>query len=238
MARLNLASSVVGGLWPACLFASSCLGACVRQAPPRHIEREKTPVMPPLELASPAPSPDLRKAAPGEVAHAMARAFGSGLPTTAYDGGAALVGDFNADGSSDLAVPTRVVAPLMPDPTTGLANWILQDPEAVLSLEPHPSPTPLPFALGDAALVVIHGFGPAGWRSPEARQAYLLKLPVETRFVVRPGAALGAEPGGLGPLVQRSRGHVLVTRDGRRFLHWTGGRYAWHGAPGAGVRRE
>jgi hypothetical protein len=110
-----------------------------------------------------------------------------------------------------------------------LASWIVQDPSVpAQELEADPSPKPTLVDRGDLLLAILHGYGSAGWRSPEARQVYLLKvarhseLSVIKRDEVKAQAAERKQrwPHLLGDLV-RELGH-------ERFLYWTGGRYVWH----------
>jgi len=118
--------------------------------------------------------PDLRPASRPEAALALARVFG---PAVTLDAEPA-VGDFNGDGSPDLAVAVRPrpgQAPALGDP---LANWTVQDCDDRPA--PHPVTPPVtgpraPIAEAERLLAVIHGVGARGWRDDEARQAYLVR---------------------------------------------------------------
>src|SRR5688572_10830392 len=63
----------------------------------------------PLETATPGPPADLRRPQPSEIVQAIYRAFPSALPSDAVQAQGAVVGDFNGDGSPDLAVPARAL---------------------------------------------------------------------------------------------------------------------------------
>jgi hypothetical protein len=206
-----------------CGLAAADLLACQRPAPAPTPTLEKLPVLPSEKPAPPIARPDLRPPTRREVAEAMSRVFGT-LPAEAYDAGHAVAGDFNGDGSADLAVPARVVDALRPDAKTGLANWIVQDPGVAPPRGAHPSPIPVTLVLGRPVLAVIHGHGPAGWRSPDARQVYLLTRERDEplRVIPRARAAAIADPTRR-PV--RVEGDLLAASDGRRFLYWTGAAY-------------
>lgn len=207
-----------------CGLAAGELLACQRPEPAPLPEREMTPVLPSEAPAPPTPRPDLRPPTRREVGGAMSRVFGS-LPAEAYDGGHALTGDFNGDGSLDLAVPATVVAALRPDAKTGLANWIIQDPTVVPPRGAPSSPVPVALAVGRPVLAVIHGHGPAGWRSPDARQAYVLtRERAEPLHVVPRARAAATTDPARRPV--RVEGDLLAASDDRRFLYWTGAGYA------------
>ena len=146
------------------------------------------------------------KPARGEDASAaLERVFGGALVAQLAS---AATGDFNGDGSPDLVVsatPTAWGAGALGDL---LASWMLLDLDAPRL---H-ARQPVPVATGDTLIAIIHGHGPAGWRSPEARQAYVLK---------RGPAALQVRALGSAEVIAGSR-------NGRKgFVRWTGARYAW-----------
>ena len=77
---------------------------------------------------APIVAPDLRPARPDEVAAAVVRVFEGAVPREAVRTHRALTGDFNGDGSPDLAVPARAIRQLLPAINGRFANWIIQDP--------------------------------------------------------------------------------------------------------------
>lgn len=144
-------------------------------------------------------------------------------------------GDFNGDGSADLAVAVRPAADMLGEVNSELANWIVADPRKASASDPKKATQTVPpgsgavkIEQGDALLAVVHGHGPEGWRSPEATQSYLLKgvaaqgmraVPLKTfppALGVRSSASLGAD-------VISGR---LAGADG--FLYWSRGKYVWH----------
>jgi hypothetical protein len=148
------------------------------------------------------------------------RAFGPAVELLRDEG---LVGDFNGDGTPDLAVEVRPAAGHLAEVNDEVANWTIQDcaPAA-------PSPPPGPprvrpvVADGERLLAILHGHGPRGWRDPQARQMYLL---------LHAGAPTGTAPRGahaeLDAAGVEHAGQVLTSASGA--VYWTGARYVWWG---------
>jgi hypothetical protein len=170
----------------------------------RMLERKARLSVPAADLPA-AGGPAAKPARGDEAGAALERVFGGALVGQLAS---AAIGDFNGDGSPDLAVSATPTARGIGALGDSLASWMLLDLDAPRL---H-ARTPVPVAAGDALIAIIHGSGPAGWRSPEARQAYVLKRGPAAPQV----RALGDS-------------QVLAgSRDGRRgFVRWTGARYAW-----------
>lgn len=186
---------------------------------------------PPPQEVPPEPTwtPDLRAPQPAEVIAAMARAFPGVLPPEALQVHRAVTGDFNGDLSPDLAVPARALSEKLPQINADLANWILQDPGApppppVL----HPQVAPVVVAKGDILLAVLHGAEGAGWRNPNARQGYLLKIPFDGQLDVQKREPLVGKAATAKPRLPRLRGDLIYQARSATFLYWDGARYAWH----------
>jgi hypothetical protein len=142
-------------------------------------------------------------------------------------------GDFNGDGSQDLLVAVKPVKEKLGELNNEVANWIIQDPRRTFVppkhrsvVVPPPVPTPERVRPGETLLAVVHGYGPAGWRDPMARQAYLLREAAGTAMrVSQPSQKLihdfGAFPSSRDVLAENLRGSAGV-------LYWTGAAYAWH----------
>lgn len=145
-----------------------------------------------------------------------------------------VTGDFNGDGSGDLAVAVRPAPDLLGEINSELPNWVLADPRAPAPFEPNrteqatPPAGPVRVEQNDALLAIVHGHGPEGWRSPQATQSYLLKgvaaqglrsVPVKgypPALVVRRNLNAQAD------IISGK----LAGADG--FLYWARGRYIWH----------
>ena len=167
---------------------------------------------------------------PGDVRDALQRVFGNTLSTTTAS--EFVIGDFNGDQSEDVAVVVRPNSAKLEELNSQLANWILEDPghaflppegKSVVHLPPKPAPERV--HKGETLLAIIHGFGPQGWRNPQARQAYLLKNSSGGHAVVsdlprKLMTRAGVMPGQRKVISERVRG-----RNG--FIYWTGATYAW-----------
>lgn len=158
--------------------------------------------------ASPRPSvPAPPKAR--DVRAAIQRVFGEAVTV---DPGRVAAGDFNGDGSEDLAVAARAAPAMLDRLNDEVANWTLQDASA-----PRPGDR-VTLAREEALLAVVHGYGPAGWRDPQARQSYLVRHAVARPRVTRDAHGLAHV------LVDDAPGHP-------GFLYWSGSRYVWTPTP-------
>jgi hypothetical protein len=174
-------------------------------------------------------------AAPGadEINEVVLRVYEKvAVPDVSLEPGYVL-GDFNGDGSQDLAVVVKIGNDMLTQINNELANWTLEDPMEVR--EPNAAAVartaPAKRARaekGDSFLAIIHGVGQKGWRNPEARQSFLLKNAAGTSMTVRPVSSKenGNEKEKLPPLRGDAIRMILGGRPG--MLLWTGAKYAWH----------
>ena len=171
-----------------------------------------------------------------EVQAALSRIYQDALTIDADESEPVLWGDFNGDGSPDLAA---VVKPRGKDALTKLngeyANWIVEDPRTIVLPDPskavqrlpQPSAAP-PIKANDILLAVLHGYGPSGWHHPYARQTYLLCNAVGENIRSQPlrevlpaaGKNTQSQPQG-NVISEKLSGH-------EGFLYWTNGKYVWH----------
>ncbi len=119
---------------------------------------------------------------PEDVNEVLARAYQKVVaPDTSYEP-PFVVGDFNGDGSEDLAIAVKPHEEMLGEINNDLANWVLEDPRNI-SLPGALSNTQIPASerkpvqasKGDVMLAIVHGVGSQGWRNPEAKQTFLLK---------------------------------------------------------------
>jgi hypothetical protein len=180
--------------------------------------------------AGPAESPRPPKA--DEVVDALARVFNKSVSLDETRAQSFVVGDFNGDGSEDLAVVTKPNESSLPEINNELANWILEDPRAI----PIPGskaanelqrPKPIQVEKTESLLAIIHGVGAQGWRNREARQTFLLRNGAGTNMLARSIADLRREP--TTPRLPPLRGDTISeTMNGRRgLIFWTGAKYSW-----------
>jgi len=221
----------------------ACANSTRQQTPepqPR-VASVETPLPQALQVLQPTPSPGAERVPtapppkPEELSEAVARVFEkAAAPDTTHNPNF-VVGDFNGDGSEDLAIITRASEGSLKELNNELANWTLEDPRKI----PIPGAKaaneitalkPVRAEKGDTLLAIIHGVGPKGWRNPEARQTFLLKSGSASEMITEPAAALlnSKDKRKLPPL----RGDAIrQTVDGQSgLLFWTGAKYAWYSA--------
>lgn len=223
------------------LVSTTGMIACSRSS-----DQQKTSELQPTPITSisPAPAfPAVAQATPvekkesvppktDEVAEALARVFANSVKLDQTHPPPFLVGDFNGDGSEDLAVITKARDDALTDINNELANWTLEDPKEIpIPGSPAANQLARPKAAkvqkSDALLAIIHGVGPQGWRNRDARQSYLLKNAVGTGPETQSAAVLrrtSSKPD-LPPL----RGDAIAEAiNGHRgLIFWTGAHYAW-----------
>ena len=224
-------------------FGLALLAACARQPPPGGEGVPPTPAAQQAQTASPAPAQAKSDGAPTpsatleEVRGVVAHIYRDAVVVEAERDTPFVVGDFNGDGSEDIAVAVRPGVGKLPEVNGEYANWMVEDPRKVVAPEVRGDvevlpkrPGPVTVRQGDSLLAVIHGYRQRGWRDPLASQTYLLKGAAGGEMKVQSAAdALGAAPD-KGKLPQL-RGDVIRERmagaDG--FIYWTGAKYAWSG---------
>ena len=213
--------------------------AVKRVEPAPRIESTVEPPAKLFALASPTPSPSPanRPSAPPnptEIRDAVARVFEkAATPDESRPGFA--VGDFNGDGSEDLAVAIKPGENSLSEINNELANWLLENPRTVVintaSTVRPPLVKPERAEIGDSLLAIIHGVGAKGWRNPEAKQTFLLKNGVGSNMTVLAVKDLMAGKGKA--KLPSLRGDTISQRlSGQAgILFWTGAKYAWHPSP-------
>lgn len=188
-------------------------------------------------------APNLAPARPAEVSAALARAYQGAVEWDARGGGGvapAIVGDFNGDGSADLAVVVQCAAGKLEELNSEFANWTVRDPHDVVLPDKmdsaHRGGFTAPVTVrgarvdeGDRLLAIIHGVGQQGWRSADAKQTYLLKNAAGSRMKSQPLVDFMKTAGGsFKP--QKLAGDVIVEdlHGTKGALYWTGANYGWH----------
>jgi hypothetical protein len=231
------------------ILSSACLSGCAKQTTEPNANIRQPGVEPVAMTVSPSSqtlpgaqqSPDQDKskeasaAAPrtDEVNEVVLRVYEKVTVPDISVEPSFVVGDFNGDGSEDLAVVVKAGNGMLSEINNELANWTLEDPKQVREptaaavAQAAPS-KPARAEKGDSFLAIIHGVGKKGWRNPEARQSFLLKNAAGAKMTVRRNGAgeNGNEKEKLLPL----RGDAVSMTIGGRpgMLLWTGAKYAWH----------
>src|SRR5689334_3755129 len=155
------------------ILVSLCLTSCASSRPAGASERRvaeaapapSAPVSPAAAIvAAPEPSPvesiELPPPKPEEVREAVARIYKDTVTIDARRPSAYVVGDFNGDGSQDIAVVVRPAKDKLADINDEVANWIVEDPRQVALPDPHksvqlPSPYSRPVVKQDDLLLTI-----------------------------------------------------------------------------------
>lgn len=187
------------------------------------------------EQPSPAASSELPPPKPEEVREVIARVYKDAVTIDTSNPTGYVVGDFNADGSQDIAVVVRPAKGKLEEINSEVANWIMEDPRKVVLPDPHksvqplpPRPAPVKAEEDDILLTIIHGYKQEGWRNREAQQAYMLYDAVGSSMTAQPLKALQSTTVNKTALA-KSGDVIKETLDGEQgFLYWTGAKYAWH----------
>ncbi len=185
---------------------------------------------------SPAASSELPPPKPEEVREVVARVYKDAVTIDMSNPPGYVVGDFNGDGSQDIAVVVRPAKGKLEEINSEVANWIMEDPRKVLLPDPHksvqplpPRPAPVKADEDDILLTIIHGYKQQGWRNPEAQQTYMLYDAVGSSMTAQPLKALQGATKNRNDL-SKSGDVIKETLAGEQgFLYWTGAKYAWHG---------
>ena len=202
----------------------------VEQPPPA--EAVLPPATPTVEV-KPEPAAKLPPPTQDEVRGAVARVYKDAV---VVDTNRFAVGDFNGDGSQDVAVVVTPATGMVGEINSEVANWILEDPQKIALPDPKratqrlaPVPPPTRVAQSDVLLVVLHGHGPSGWRNPESRQTYLLKNAAGSGIRSQQMATLLKTNSGKTTL-PKLRGDVISETLGVEpgFLYYNGSKYVWY----------
>jgi hypothetical protein len=171
---------------------------------------------------------------PEEVREVIARVYKDAVTIEMSRPTGYIVGDFNGDGSQDIAVVVRPAKGKLEEINSEVANWIMEDPRKVVLPDPHKSVQKLPPSSGpvkaeadDLLLTIIHGYKQEGWRNPEAQQTYMLYDAVGSSMTAAPIKELQRATGNKN--APSSGGDVIKQTLGGEpgFLYWTGAKYAW-----------
>jgi hypothetical protein len=182
------------------------------------------PSIPVIARTTPTPAqPNNPPAKPDEVNEVVARVFSKAAKIDSDYAPSFLVGDFNGDGSEDIAIVVKPSPDSLAEINNEFSNWTLEDVR-----EPKQASKPqLPKAeKTDTLLAIIHGVGANGWRNREARQAFLIRNAVGTNPRVESVTSRALDPSPTSRLPAKSdviqetiNGHVGL-------IYWAGARYA------------
>jgi hypothetical protein len=220
-----------------CLGAAliTLLSACAKppdaEAPPKATESQPVQALPPAPPPAPSPT-DLPAPTPTDVQATVARIFNGAVRLNPEAAPVFVVGDFNGDQSLDIAIVVEPVKAALDELNSDVAAWRIRDPLAsdpppMMAVKREEATVRPTIAASDALLLaVIHGYGPQGWRDPQARQTILLKNTVSLSLMAQPRRAALAASKNAPPL----RGDVIrMTVNGAAgFLYYSNSSYAWY----------
>ena len=156
-----------------------------------------------------------------EVQQAIKRIFkDAAVLDTSYNP-SFLAGDFNGDGSQDIAVILKPVK--LDEMNQDLPPWLVRQPRTN-----RVTPVRIPIEKNDTLLAVIHGYGANHWRDPEATQTYVLKDVVGNDLKVQsPKEFITANSGRKLP---RAQGDLIGETVGGSpgYLYFAQATYSWY----------
>jgi hypothetical protein len=183
-----------------------------------------TPSLPVVAQSTPTPASAKEFAPPKteEVNEAVMRVFKRAATINSNYTPSVLVGDFNGDGSEDIAIAVKPNPEALAEINSEFANWALED---VKQAEQAAKPAPVKAERTDTLIAIIHGVGAKGWRNPEARQTFLLRNAAGTKPAVESPDKTSASRTSPNPT---PRGDVIKeTINGQHgTIYWNGARYA------------
>ena len=198
------------------LALSACSSGSKRQvaeqAPPAY---QPSPESTPVRLTSPA------GAKTSEVQEAVKRIFKDAAVLDTNYNPSFLAGDFNGDGSQDLAV---ILKPVKLDlMNQELPPWLVREPRA--KKDPRIA---LKIEKDETLLAVIHGYGANDWRDPDATQTFVLKNVVGNDLKVQSGKEFATE--NTGRKLPRPQGDLIgeTVQGSPGFLYYAAATYSWY----------
>jgi hypothetical protein len=174
------------------------------------------------------------------VEAALARVYQNAVTADAQGRASALTGDFNGDGSQDIALIVKPNRAHLSEINSEFSNWILEDPHHVVTpltaarvdQGAAPPPPKAQVKTGETLIAIIHGYKSEGWRNADAKQTYLLinaagtemrtQTGTEARRLVKEDDAAQHFPNVRGDLICQ----LLEGKAG--CLYWTGAKYGWY----------
>jgi len=194
------------------------ISGCSKNEPKKITTSQPPPesATPKVEQQPPAPQ--------AEVNEAVARVFRDAARPDSEHSPNFLSGDFNGDGSIDIAVILKPVPAKLDEMNQQFPPWILRDP----FVAPRRGAAQLKIAADESLLVVIHGYGPHGWRDPQATQTYLLKNSVGREISARSKTEVTSASHG-NPVPRLGGDSIAATLRGQTgYLYFNGAQYLWY----------
>jgi hypothetical protein len=196
----------------------------------RPSREEPPPPQQAVAEASPTPAPAVRPPTAVEAQHKLDLAFKSTVVLDLGENPPFVTGDFNSDGSMDLAAAVKPRSGGLSELNGEMPAWLMQDVTSLIDPRRSPPP-PIRIVEGQPLLAIVHGLEADGWRHPDAQQGYLL---VKARGHDMRTMSIGEAVVALRATAKNPRlGDVLAqVLDGRPgFVAWAGNQYLWRALP-------
>lgn len=196
-----------------CACSSTSKRPVAEAPPPKY---QPSPESTPVQLLANTAAPKQ-----AEVQEAVKRVFkDAAVLDTSYNP-SFLAGDFNGDGSQDIAVVLKPVK--LDEMNQELPPWLVRQPRTNRT-----DRAKVPIEKNDTLLAVIHGFGANHWRDPEATQTFVLKDVVGNDLKVHtPKDFLTANSGRKLPRPQGDLiGETVAGTAG--YLYYAQATYSWY----------
>ena len=195
-----------------CACGSTSKRRVAEAAPPAY---QPTPESTPIPLAvGNAPKQ-------AEVQQAIKRVFKDAAVLDTNYNPSFLAGDFNGDGSQDIAVILKPVK--LDEMNQELPPWLVRQPRTN-----RVSPVRIPIDKNDTLLAVIHGYGPNHWRDPDATQTFVLKDVVGNNLKVE--SAKDFVTANSGRKLPRPQGDLIgeTVQGNPGYLYFAQATYSWY----------
>ena len=195
-----------------CACSSQSKRQVAEQAPPAY---QPSPESTPVRLTAPA------AAKISEVQEAVKRVFKDAAVVDTNYNPNFLAGDFNGDGSQDLAV---ILKPVKLDlMNQELPPWLVREPRA--KKDPRIASK---IEKDETLLAVIHGYGANDWRDPDATQTFVLKDVVGNNLKVE--SAKDFVTANSGRKLPRPQGDLIgeTVQGNPGYLYFAQATYSWY----------
>lgn len=187
---------------------------------------EQAVAQPTVAAAESSPAETVRIPPPrvDEVKGTINRVFKEAAALSSNNAPAFIVGDFNGDRSTDLAVVLTAAPGKLPDMNQKYPPWILKN---IFSSDRAGS-VPPGVEKDETLLAVIHGYGESGWRDPQATQTFLLKSAVGANMQTVERASFLKD--NEGKKLPRLQGDLIreVLKGKPGWLYYADSTYRWY----------
>lgn len=203
-----------------CLLIALTICACSSR-PARPVAEAPPPAYQPSPESTPIQLTTAAAPKQSEVSEAVRRIFKDAAVVDTNYNPNFLSGDFNGDGSQDLAVILKPAK--LDEMNQELPPWLVRQPRTH-----RVDSRRLRIEENETLLAVIHGFGPNHWRDPEATQTFVLKDVVGNGLKVHsPKDFVAANSGRKLP---RAQGDLIgeTVQGTPGFLYYAEATYSWY----------